>query len=130
MTAVRGIAEIVLWVHSLAESLRFYRDMLGLEMISPPHMKSPVFLKAGAGALGVPQMVVLVQLPPAAPAFTPPRTLHHLALEISPESFDGEKARLESLGFSVRGGQHPLIPSRTMYINDPDGNEVELICKG
>ena len=26
-------------------------------------------------------------------------------------------------------GQHPVIPSRTMYVDDPDGNEVEFICR-
>ncbi len=129
MTAIRGISEIVLSVHAMTRSLEFYRDTLGLAVISPPEVKSPVFLKAGEGAMGVPQMVVLVQLPIDAPAFSLPRPLHHLALEIAPESFDSEKARLESLGFEVRGGQHPVIPSRTMYITDPDGNEVELICK-
>ena len=129
MPTIRGIAEIVLSVHDLNASLKFYRDTLGLAIISPPELKGPIFLKAGEGALGVPQMLVLVQLPADAPPFVAPRTLHHLALEVPPEAFDAEKARLESLGFSVRGGKHPVIPSRTLYVTDPDGNEVELICK-
>jgi catechol 2,3-dioxygenase-like lactoylglutathione lyase family enzyme len=129
MSAIRGISEIVLWVHDLTASLKFYRDTLGLPVISPPEMKAPIFLKAGEGALGVPQMVVLVPLPADAPPFSAPRTLHHLALEVSLDDFDHELSRLQALGFSVRGGKHPVIASRTMYINDPDGNEVELICK-
>ena len=128
MTAVRGISEIVLWVHSMPAALAFYHDTLGLPVISPPEMKSPVFLKAGEGA-GVPAMIVLVQLPADAPPFAQPRVLHHLALEVAPEQFDTEKARLEALGYTVRGGKHPVIPSRTMYVNDPEGNEVELIGK-
>ncbi len=129
MRKIRGLAEIVLWVHDMQKSLEFYRDLLGLEVISPPEMASPVFLKVDDGRWEVPQMVVLVQLPADAPAFEEPRCLHHLALEIAPEDFDAEKARLEGLGFEVRSGQHPVIPSRTMYIDDPDGNEVELICR-
>ena len=35
----------------------------------------------------------------------------------------------EDLGCSLRSGQHPVIPSRTMYLDDPEGNEVELICR-
>jgi catechol 2,3-dioxygenase-like lactoylglutathione lyase family enzyme len=112
----------------MAAALRFYRETLGLEQISPPDRPSPVFLKAGEAALGIPQMLVLVQLPSDAPPFGRPRTLHHLALEVAPEDFDAEKARLESLGFAVRTGQHPVIPSRTLYVGDPKGNEVELIC--
>jgi catechol 2,3-dioxygenase-like lactoylglutathione lyase family enzyme len=128
-TRIRGLAEIVLWTHDMAKALAFYRETLGLEQISPPERPSPVFLKAGEPAVGVPQMLVLVQLPADAGPFQRPRTLHHLALEVAPEEFDAEKARLESLGFAVRTGQHPVIPSRTLYVDDPDGNEVELICR-
>jgi catechol 2,3-dioxygenase-like lactoylglutathione lyase family enzyme len=128
MTKVRGLAEIVLWVHDMAKALAFYNGVLGLPRISPPEMPSPVFLQAGPPNLGIPQLVVLVQLPPDAGPFQPPRTLHHLALELAPEDFDAEAERLRSLGFSLRSGKHPVLPSRTMYIDDPDGNEVELIC--
>ncbi len=128
-TRVRGIAEVVLWTHDLARSVHFYRDVLGLEVISPPERTNPIFLKAGEGAIGIPQLVVLVQLPSQnAGPFEIPRTLHHLAFEIASIDFDDEKARLESLGFAVRSGQHPVLPSRTMYIDDPEGNEIELIC--
>ena len=51
------------------------------------------------------------------------------ALELAPEDFDAEQARLTDLGFQLRTGQHPVLPSRTMYLDDPDGNEVELICR-
>jgi catechol-2,3-dioxygenase len=37
-------------------------------------------------------------------------------------------ARLQSLGLEVRFGKHPLFASRTAYVSDPDGNEVELIA--
>jgi catechol 2,3-dioxygenase-like lactoylglutathione lyase family enzyme len=49
-------------------------------------------------------------------------------LELAPEDFEAEEARLKALGYQIRYGQHPVIPSRTMYIDDPDGNEVEFIC--
>jgi catechol 2,3-dioxygenase-like lactoylglutathione lyase family enzyme len=129
MVAVRGISEIVLWAHDQPAMVRFYRDVLGLVVISPPERTNPIFLQAGPGQEGVPQMIVVVQLPPDAGPFTRPRTLHHLALEVAPADFDAEKARLEGLGFAIRSGQHPVIPSRTMYLDDPEGNEVELICR-
>lgn len=128
MSTIRGIAEIVLWVHDLVASIRFYRDTLGLELLSPTGIHAPTFLKVGDGAVGIPQMIVLVPLPIDAPPFAQ-RNLHHLALELAPEDFDGEQARLQSLGYSIRGGKHPVVASRTMYVNDPDGNEVEFICK-
>lgn len=129
MTKIRGIAEIVLHVHDRPAALEFYRDLLGLPVISPPDFPGPTFLQAGPGQAGVPQMIVLVPLPQNAPDFTPPRTLHHLAFEVAPEDFDALQEQLRSAGHSLRSGKHPVIPSRTMYLDDPDGNEVEIICR-
>lgn len=129
MPKIQGLAEIVLHVRDRDRSIAFYRDMLGLEIISPPDFPGPVFLKAGDGKEGIPQMIVLVSLPGDAPPFQPPSHLHHLALEVSPTDFDVFQQRFESNGLEVRTGQHPVIPSRTIYIDDPDGNEVELICR-
>lgn len=125
MTKIKGIAEIVLNVHDVEASLKFYQEVLGLEIIGRP---GPIFLKAGDPAVSVPQMVVLVPLPPQSHDFVAPRTLHHLALELDPQDFEVEEARLKELGYEIRYGQHPVIPSRTMYVDDPDGNEVEFIC--
>lgn len=128
MTPIRGLAEIVLNVHDQQAALRFYHDLFGLTVLSPLDRPGPIFLQAGPGQAGIPQMIVLVPLPADAPAFPPPRTLHHLALEVAPEDFDRLQARLYDLGYHTRTGQHPVIPSRTLYVDDPDGNEVEIIC--
>jgi len=125
VTKIKGIAEIVLNVHDLEASLKFYQEVLELEIIGRP---GPVFLSAGAPAVSIPQMIVLFPLPEEAGSFEVPRPLHHLALELAPEAFDAEERRLKELGYEIRYGQHPVIPSRTMYVDDPDGNEVEFIC--
>ena len=126
---VEGLAEVVLNVRDMGRALAFYRDLLGLAVLSPPEQRNPVFLRAGAATAELPALVVLVQLPADAPAFAAPRTLHHLALEVGPGDFDGVRARLEELGFATRTGRHPVIPSRTLYVDDPDGTEVEIICR-
>ncbi len=36
MKHIVGISEIVLWTADKEEALHFYRDLLGLEVISPP----------------------------------------------------------------------------------------------
>jgi catechol 2,3-dioxygenase-like lactoylglutathione lyase family enzyme len=129
MTRIRGIAEIVLNVVDLDTALAFYRDQLGLEVISPPDFPGPVFLKAGPGQAGIPQMIVLVRLPAESNSFQPPSHLHHLALEVAPEDFDAVHESLRDHGLEIRTGRHPVIPSRTIYVDDPDGNEVEIICR-
>jgi catechol 2,3-dioxygenase-like lactoylglutathione lyase family enzyme len=126
--AVEGLAEVVINVHDMQRSLAFYRDLLGLPVISPPERTNPVFLRAGAATAALPALVVLVQLPPDAPPFAPPRTLHHLALAVPAAAFDAAFDALSRHGLTMRTGQHPILPSRTMYIDDPDGNEVELIA--
>lgn len=128
MGAIRGVAEVVLAVHDLDRAVAFYRDILGLRQLPAPEGVKPVFLVASAHEAPIPQMVVLVPLQSGSGAFSGPRTLHHLALELVPEDFDAEASRLTALGFVLRNGQHPVLPARTLYLDDPEGNEVELIC--
>jgi catechol-2,3-dioxygenase len=68
-----------------------------------------------------------VPLPADANDFTTPRTLHHLALTLPANAFDAAREELQAAGFTVRGGKHPVLEVRTMYVTDPDGNEVEFI---
>lgn len=129
MTFIKGIAEIVLNCREQSATRRFYEEVFGLELLGQPAEPGPVFLQAGPGQAGVPQMVVLVPLPPGSDSFSAPRTLHHLAFEVSPEDFERLETQLHERGFETRGGKHPIIPSRTMYVDDPEGNEVEIICR-
>jgi catechol-2,3-dioxygenase len=128
MKAVVGISEIVLWTADQARSLQFYRDLLGLEVISPPSLPN-VFLKAGEGNAGIPQMIVLVPKSDEIRAKPAGYQLHHLALELPEAQFDAQREALIAAGYAPRGGKHPVLASRTMYVDDPDGNEVEFICR-
>jgi catechol 2,3-dioxygenase-like lactoylglutathione lyase family enzyme len=132
MTVV-GLAEIVLWAHDLDRSLAFYRDLFGLEVISPPQVQNR-FLKASAGVNGVPEMIVLVPHPePEArfPAEKPRRSLHHLALNVDPDRYEALQEECRAQGLEVRFGTHPVLEGvRTFYVDDPDGNEVEVIAGG
>lgn len=128
MSHISGLAEIVLWTADKEKALSFYRDLLGLAVISPPHLRN-AFLKAGEGAAGVPQMIVLVPMPEEIASQPRSGQLHHLAFELPPDAFDAQQDALVAAGYTPRGGQHPVLASRTMYVDDPDGNEVEFICR-
>ena len=128
MKNVVGISEIVLWTADKERALRFYRDLLGLEVISPPSLPN-VFLKVGEGNAGIPQMIVLVPKPDEIKARPSGYQLHHMALELPEEEFDVQRNALVAAGYEPRPGKHPVLASRTMYVDDPDGNEVEFICK-
>ena len=128
MKHVVGISEIVLWTNDKQQSLQFYRDLLGLEVISPPTLPN-VFLKLGEGNAGIPQMIVLVPKSEEIKAKPSGYQLNYLALELPEAAFDAQHDALMQAGYQPRGGKHPVLASRTMYVDDPDGNEVEFICR-
>jgi catechol 2,3-dioxygenase-like lactoylglutathione lyase family enzyme len=127
MIEIDGLAEVVLNVRDLPRALAFYEGLLGLERISPQGQPGPVFLRAGQATGSVPSLVVLAPLPAGAAEFTPPRTLNHLALTIPAVRFDEARDGFVAAGLEVRDGKHPVLAVRTMYVTDPDGNEVEFI---
>ena len=128
---VAHLAEIVLWVHDMDRALAFYRDLLGLEVFSPPELPNR-FLRAGPGADGVPEMIVLVPHPDPSGAFPrekPQRVLHHLAFNVPAAEYEALERACRAAGLDVRGGVHPVLKDvRTFYVDDPDGNEVEFIA--
>jgi catechol-2,3-dioxygenase len=73
-------------------------------------------------------MIVLVPKPAEIASRPFGYQLHHLALELPDAEFDQQRDALVAAGYAPRGGTHPVLASRTMYVDDPDGNEVEFIC--
>ena len=63
MSKIRGLTEVVVSVHDMEKSLHFYRDVLGLRVMSPPDFRGAVFLQVGQQPDSVPQQLVLVPLP-------------------------------------------------------------------
>ena len=117
-------------MRDMDRALHFYRDIFGLELISPPALPNK-FLKAGGGAHGVPEMIVLVPHPDPSMEFPrekPKRVLHHLAFRVEGAEYESLRERLVASGIEVRSGIHPVLKGvRTFYADDPDGNEVEAI---
>jgi len=131
MGRIRGLAEVVLFVREVERSLAFYRDLLGLTVISPEGFPA-VFLRVGDERGGVPQQIVLVPRPPnARPTATTKeeRDLHHIGLEVAADEYAAERERIVQRGISIRGGQHPFLPVEAFYLDDPDGNEVEIVAR-
>ena len=130
VAAICHLAEVVLMVRDVDRSVEFYRDVLGLTVISPD-LHGPVFLQIGERSSGVPQQIVLIPRPAGAPDLPTERafrSVHHIGLEVEEESFEREWKRLQKLGFEVRTGVHPFLSVEAIYVDDPDGNEVELVA--
>ncbi len=131
MGRIRALAEIVLFVQDMERSLAFYRDLLGLTVISPQGLPA-VFLRVGEETDGVPQQIVLVRRPPGVrPAATAKaeRDVHHIGLEVAAAEYQAERDRIAGMGIPIRGGRHPFLPVEAFYIDDPDGNEVEIVAR-
>lgn len=127
MIEIDGLAEVVLNVRDAPRAVAFYGNLLGLERITPEGQPGPIFFRAGQATETVPALLVLVPLPAGAAPFAASRTLHHLALTIPAAAFDAARAALTDAGVEIRDGKHPVLAVRTMYVTDPDGNEVEFI---
>lgn len=127
-----GLAEIVIWTRHMDATFAFYNGTFGLELISPPDFRTK-FLSAGEGACGVPAMVVLFPHPEEAepfPTIKLQRVLHHVALAVAPGSYEALQQRCRDQGLEVREGIHPVLKDvRTFYVDDPEGNEVEVIAR-
>lgn len=131
MSKVEGLAEIVLWVADIESSVQFYRDNFGLEVISPQPMPNKFLRVSSAG--GIPELIVLIPHPHPDSYFPThrekeKRTLHHLAFRVSKRAYDELEVAFLEKGVEVRHGVHPVLKDvRTFYVDDPDGNEVEVI---
>ncbi len=124
MATVKGLTEVVILVHDLDKSVSFYQDILGLRVMSPPDVQGASFLQAGESNNGVPQH----EGSGSFPQDRMQRPLHHIGFEIDADDYEAERQRLETLGYQLRFGEHPFLPLRGIYLDDPDGNEVELIA--
>jgi catechol 2,3-dioxygenase-like lactoylglutathione lyase family enzyme len=129
MSRVEGLAEIVLWVGDMEAALLFYRDQFGLEIMSPPELPNKFLMVAKPG--GIPEMIVLVPHPDRSNVFPrekAKRVLHHMAFRVDGRAYDELQKRFIEAGVEVRHGVHPVLKGvRTFYVDDPDGNEVEVI---
>ena len=55
-------------------------------------------------------------------------TIDHIAFEIPLANFADERKRLEALGLQVETAEHAWVHWRSLYVTDPEGNPVELVC--
>lgn len=128
-TAVRGLGEIALRVENLDAMQTFYQEIIGLPLMNrTPHW---AFFKIGAGYGGHTQVLALFDRSQSSRyrgSGAATSTLDHIAFEIDPADFAGEKDRLEASGFQVVTAEHAWVHWRSLYVIDPEGNEVELVC--
>lgn len=111
-------------VNDLDEAIRFYTTVLGLEVLereTSPRGSQLAFLKAPNSD----EQIELTSFPPNGPVYVQ-EDLVHLAFQV--ENLDVTLASLEARGIKVTDGPtHTSSGGRFLFIDAPDGYEVELI---
>lgn len=123
---MRGFLEVVLEVGDLDRSAAFYRDPLGLHEVQRwPQPRRAMWLDIGGHAvLGL------------WPAESGGRGvgIHaarggshvHFAVYVEPGTIDDWRRKLDAAGLDVEGPVEFWGGNRSLFVNDPDANVVEL----
>jgi catechol-2,3-dioxygenase len=121
---VKGLGEVALRVNDLPLMRRFYEEVFGFEPLG--EFEHAVLYRVAPGHAGHTQVFALfARGVPVGPQTT---TVDHFAFTIDREDFESERLRLEGLGLKVELATHAWIHWRSLYVRDPEGNEVELVC--
>jgi catechol-2,3-dioxygenase len=127
--ATRGLGEIALRVNNLDAMQKFYEEVIGLRLMT--RVPNCAFFKIADGYGGHTQVLALFDRS-ASPSHSAPdaktSTIDHIAFEISPAEFADEKKRLETVGLQVETAERGWVHWRSLYVTDPEGNQVELVC--
>lgn len=151
LPAITGVAEVVLSVRDIPTMREFYVSVLGFPLFGEAcHENGPEPDPAGEptitfltiadtpsplGRHGHPQLLVLIDH--QRHVFARSRlvghdvtrsTLNHLAFEIPPDTYTAWQTRLTELGLSPTTSEFPSMNARALFIKDPEGNTLELIC--
>jgi catechol-2,3-dioxygenase len=125
---VHELGHIVLYVRDAARSAEFYRDVLGWRQVVPPADSAPHgFVMFSSGRTH--HELLLIEVGESATPIPSGRRLgmYHFGLKVGDTDDELREARdrvlaagTPLLGASDHGVTHSL------YIADPDGNEIEL----
>ena len=115
---LKNINHITYNVKNKETALRWYQEILGLGLIPKMVTNDRLYwLQLPSGA-----MVHIIENPdaPSAPS-------HHTAFEV--DDIDAAHMYMQSKGIAPTAIQTRLDGQKAFYINDPDGNRIELCTK-
>jgi catechol 2,3-dioxygenase-like lactoylglutathione lyase family enzyme len=122
-TPARGFSELILVVKSVARSVEFYRDIVGL---IPDSVSNPTFAWFWAGTPGVTQRLGITERPLSFGA-EHVKGPHHFAFGTERDRIPVLKAALEAKGLEVEGPvEFKFWNALSIYFSDPDDNRVEF----
>lgn len=118
------LGHVVFYVESLDRSLAFYRDLLGFQEIGRIFGGRAAALTAGRTH----HELLLIEVGDAPGPLTGRRLgLYHIGIKVgdSLDALRAAKQELDHAGIEISGMSDHTV-SQSLYVTDPDGNEVEL----
>ena len=118
------LGHVVFYVKDLERSLAFYRDLLGFQEVGRVFNGMAAALTSGRTH----HEMLLIQVGDApGPPAGRRRGLYHIGIKVgdSLEELRAAKKELERAGVTIDGMSDHTV-SQSLYLSDPDGNEVEL----
>lgn len=124
----RELGHAVFYVRSLEASLRFYRDTLGFKVVGDAFGGRAAALAGGDRRTHHELLLIEVGDAPGNPPGRR-RGLYHIGIKVgdSKEELRQAVADLEKAGVHIDGTSDHTV-SWSLYLRDPDGNEIELYC--
>jgi catechol 2,3-dioxygenase len=125
---VQELGHLVLYVHDVQRSASFYGDVLGWQQIAPPPGETPTGFAAFSGGRTHHELLLIEVGPDAAENPRGRRVgLYHFGLKVgdSDDELRVMLQRLEESGSTIVGASDHTV-THSLYIKDPDGNEIEL----
>jgi catechol-2,3-dioxygenase len=125
---VKELGHVVLYVRDLERSVGFYRDVLGWRQLDPPQ-DGPGFPGAMFSSGRTHHELLLIEVGEGATPIPGGRRLgmYHFGLKVgdSDDELRAALARLQDAGVPVSGAADHGV-THSLYLADPDGNEIEL----
>jgi catechol-2,3-dioxygenase len=127
---VKELGHLVLYVRNLERSMAFYRDVLGWRMISP-ELPGVAFRAAAFSAPSgrTHHELLLIEVGEDAAALPRGRRvgLYHFGLKVgtSDDELREALAQVTAAHVTIVGTSDHTV-THSLYILDPDGNEIEL----
>ena len=118
------LGHVVFYVKNLDQSLAFYRDLLGFKEIGRVLSDTAAALTSGRTH----HELLLIQVGDApGPPQGRRRGLYHIGIKVgdSLDELRAAKRELEQAAVTIDGMSDHTV-SQSLYLRDPDGNEVEL----
>lgn len=118
------LGHVVFYVKDLQRALGFYRDLLGFQEVGRIFNGAAAALTSGRTH----HELLLIQVGDAPPPPTGHRLgLYHIGIKVgdSLDELRDAKRELEAAGVVINGMSDHTV-SQSLYLRDPDGNEVEV----